>query len=395
MKNSLTKLLLTGIIICFYSSNLIAQDADQPYYMTTNGTSGEYIKNTKNVNFDGSTLPYGVGIWASSKLMFASFNTSGLDENISFTDLTVDGDLWISSGKSLYAGIIRSDKIYSSNGLTFSTNNNSVNAMYINNLGQIGIGTTDIDTRVKLQVNGSLMLGQDGDMYNLDIIQGYDDLRFRGSVASGDADRTDLYIAENGKVGIGITSSDFNAQLQVAGSDNDGTKAALIVQNVSGTQKMLIDGNEIDALASVLYLQNNTYRNVSLARGGGKVAIGHDLPTEMLDVAGNIKANGIVLNIGTFPDYVFADTYQLMPLNDVETFIKANKHLPNVPSEKEIIKNGVDLGQINNILVEKVEELTLYTIAQEKEIDTQKSEVEELRTEIEELKDMMSQLLNK
>ncbi len=90
---------------------------------------------------------------------------------------------------------------------------------------------------------------------------------------------------------------------------------------------------------------------------------------------GTLTTNRVVLNIGSFPDYVFAKDYYLMPLSQVAEYINVNKHLPNMPSEAEIIKNGMSVGQINTILVEKIEELTLHTINQEKEINTLKDEL--------------------
>jgi hypothetical protein len=86
-----------------------------------------------------------------------------------------------------------------------------------------------------------------------------------------------------------------------------------------------------------------------------------------------------------WPDYVFEKNYILPSLREVEKFIQLNKHLPGVPSEKEIELNGLDLGDNQATLLKKIEELTLYVIAQEKEIEALKSEtkmINELRNEI-------------
>ncbi len=92
-------------------------------------------------------------------------------------------------------------------------------------------------------------------------------------------------------------------------------------------------------------------------------------------VNGRVVANRIALDVGSFPDYVFDESYDLMPLEEVEAFIQKNKHLPKMPSETEVVKNGMDVAQINTILVEKVEELTLYTIALKKELENLKNEL--------------------
>ena len=75
------------------------------------------------------------------------------------------------------------------------------------------------------------------------------------------------------------------------------------------------------------------------------------------------------------PDYVFEPTYDLKPLAEIETYIKENKHLPEVPSAKEMEKNGVQLGEMNMLLLKKIEELTLHIIEQNKRIETLESKL--------------------
>jgi len=84
------------------------------------------------------------------------------------------------------------------------------------------------------------------------------------------------------------------------------------------------------------------------------------------------------LDLSSWADYVFNDNYALMPLEDVEKFIQKEKHLPNVPSEAELIETGLDLEEMNTILMEKVEELTLYLIEQNKQVKELKERVLEL-----------------
>lgn len=102
-----------------------------------------------------------------------------------------------------------------------------------------------------------------------------------------------------------------------------------------------------------------------------------------LAVAGKIAATGEVrvFTDGTtsFPDYVFEPSYKLPLLEDTEAYIKENKHLPEVPSAKEIEKDGMSLNDMNVILLKKVEELTLYMIEIKKENDLIKKEIKELK----------------
>jgi hypothetical protein len=75
-----------------------------------------------------------------------------------------------------------------------------------------------------------------------------------------------------------------------------------------------------------------------------------------------------------WPDYVFGKEYKLTPLNELEQFIAENQHLPNVPSAAEVKENGVELGEMNALLLQKVEELTLYILDLQKQIDELKNE---------------------
>ena len=88
-----------------------------------------------------------------------------------------------------------------------------------------------------------------------------------------------------------------------------------------------------------------------------------------LAVDGHIKAKEVEVNVAGWPDYVFADEYTLQSLDEVEAFIAANKHLPNVPSEQEVEENGVKLGEMDAVLLRKIEELTLYVLKQHKQIE--------------------------
>jgi hypothetical protein len=78
-------------------------------------------------------------------------------------------------------------------------------------------------------------------------------------------------------------------------------------------------------------------------------------------------------------DYVFDEDYKIMPLESVEAFVKENKHLPNVPSTKEVMTNGNDLGKTDAKLLEKIEELTLYIIEMNKELKALRKESKELK----------------
>ena len=84
---------------------------------------------------------------------------------------------------------------------------------------------------------------------------------------------------------------------------------------------------------------------------------------------GLVQAREVKIDVSSWPDYVFEPTYKLMPLKEVESYISENGHLPNVPDACKLEEDGLPLGEMNQILMEKVEELTLYLIQQQKEIE--------------------------
>jgi hypothetical protein len=126
----------------------------------------------------------------------------------------------------------------------------------------------------------------------------------------------------------------------------------------------------------------------------GSVGIGTQDPQAKLDVAGDAKVSGVltVASVKTnnwtiaTPDYVFEKDYQLASLEHVEKFVKEKKHLPEIPSAKEMKKEGMDLAEMNLRLLKKVEELTLYAIKQEKRSNEQERRNREQQLEIEGLK---------
>ncbi|HRO76702.1 MAG TPA: hypothetical protein PLP27_11205, partial [Crocinitomicaceae bacterium] len=88
-----------------------------------------------------------------------------------------------------------------------------------------------------------------------------------------------------------------------------------------------------------------------------------------LDHSGVLFAHTVKVNAQNWPDFVFENDYKLQPLSEVERYIQEHKHLPNVPSAKEVEEDGLNVGEMNRLLLQKVEELTLHLIEQQKRID--------------------------
>ncbi len=132
----------------------------------------------------------------------------------------------------------------------------------------------------------------------------------------------------------------------------------------------------------------------------GNVGIGTWDPMAKLAVDGNILAKEIKVKTDiSVPDYVFEPDYELNSLDYIADYVKKNKHLPEIPSAKEIKRDGLDLAEMNLLLLKKVEELTLYAIQQDKEIESQnlksveqKKMLEEQHGEIDDMKQLVKLL---
>jgi hypothetical protein len=112
-----------------------------------------------------------------------------------------------------------------------------------------------------------------------------------------------------------------------------------------------------------------------------------------LAVNGDIYSQKVVVTTTGWSDYVFDPGYKLISLKELEAFVIKNRHLPDMPSASDVEKSGIDVGANQNVLLKKVEELTLYTIEQSKKTEEQQKVIDEqykmlvqMEAEIEELK---------
>lgn len=207
-----------------------------------------------------------------------------------------------------------------------------------------------------------------------------------------------IVVEHEGKVGIGRQDPQYLLDVEGGivhfgwGSDNttfgvEGDDPSLLL-GTNGVSRGIIDlfGITAGAYSRIqttdhnLHLDSptegkilfNYYKpgNVTLINPkGGFVGINTMNPTHELTVNGTIRAEEIIIDADVFPDYVFNSDYKLTPLNEVETYISQNGHLPGIPSEKEILKSGINMKAMNIKMMEKIEELTLYIIELEKKIN--------------------------
>ena len=136
----------------------------------------------------------------------------------------------------------------------------------------------------------------------------------------------------------------------------------------SDTDDDFVGGIEYDHLYDRMLFRVNNHNNDMMIDSKGNVGIGTSDPANYkLAVNGKIRAKEIKVETG-WADYVFKENYDLPTLEEVAHHIKEKGHLIHIPSAKEVEENGIQLGEMNKLLLEKIEELTLYTIQQSKQI---------------------------
>jgi hypothetical protein len=226
-----------------------------------------------------------------------------------------------------------------------------------------------------------------------------------------------MTLVGNGKVGIGTTNPTAALQL---GDFGNGSSTQLVIPGTYNFEQMRLgqigNGNmamefvnhngglssdgikflvSADAGAPGLQMQYATpataYSTLSYQTGlymnfSGNIAIGTtNVPTGYkLAIAGNAIAESMTVKLqANWPDVVFKKNYALMPLSEVKTYIDKNQHLPEIPAAAEVEKDGVNLGEMNRLLVKKVEELTLYLIEKDKEEKSQQQQINELKKQME------------
>ncbi len=175
-----------------------------------------------------------------------------------------------------------------------------------------------------------------------------------------------------GKLNIGVAGGNGNFSPIATPGDIVFQKqtAKNVIFNLNNSAN---DGNN-----AFFFGDSQNTRTLSILNNG-RVGIGTGTPDSELSVNGTVHARKVLVDLVGWPDFVFAKNYQLPTLIEVEKHIKEEGHLQNIPDAKEVEENGVELGEMTSKLLQKIEELTLYTIEQQKLIEKLQKDLEELK----------------
>ncbi|OAN77877.1 hypothetical protein A8B82_11755 [Sulfitobacter sp. EhC04] len=193
-------------------------------------------------------------------------------------------------------------------------------------------------------------------------------------------------ISNNGNIGLGTVAPqeklhivsatngvDAFALFEATGADAD--SAFRLKQNGVTPSTWEFRNQQDSGRLNIGLAGGNTPLKIDNAANNNLLRLGRNgLPGEV-NITGTLVVNNTAMNV---PDYVFADDYALRPLAEVQAFIDANSHLPEVPSEADIRANGVDMTQMQMVQLKKIEELTLYTLEQATQINSQSAIIADL-----------------
>jgi hypothetical protein len=347
------------------SSHFIGTTDNQPLIFKTNGT--ERMRLLPNKSF------LGIGIPIPQATLHLHYQYDMGDPSQKLLQLTTDGTGSLNgNGFSIFSNYLTKDILFKQQeqqakfflegpggGLVIAPD------------GNVGLGTDEPTEKLHIEdgdlllkssgsSNRSILFDMNGDKWGMECINsnkaGAGINFWRGIVMDTDPNWNDiddtpppssvliqssvLFLADNGRVGVGTKSP--KTKLDVSGAFK--ATSAEIAQTLSVPS------------AAIAHLTGTTTAD--------------NLRIENMLCAKEVK----VQQTTCWPDYVFAKDYHLLPLSEVEQFINENQHLPNIPSAAEVEANGIELGEMNAKLLLKVEELTLYILDLQKQINELKKQ---------------------
>lgn len=325
----------------------------------------------------------GVGIGTTTPQHgYIQINGSGASSGI---------NLWTNSGESTSRIWIDA----ANNFLHITRTSDPLKGITLDNDGRLGLGTTSFDSKFEIQHSGTMGAKWNPSLSYLKITNGtssliadpneiYTDdalaignsynhpIYFRNVNSSGKIDL--MTIKQDGKIGIGTINPE-HGKIQIYGS---GASEGITLWTNSGEMTSRIWINPSQKLFHISR-GSDPVKGFTLDNDGNMSVGTLDNGTHKLAVEGSIGARKIKVEVSEWSDFVFEKSYNLRTLEETEEYINENGHLPEIPSKAEVTENGINLGEMDSKLLQKIEELTLYLIEQNKKIDKLQKEVYDLK----------------
>lgn len=339
-------------------------------------------------------LSYDDNSTVSNNISFGRYNqsTGALIHKFGITSYANTGNTGSNSG----------DRI----SFSYGTNSNiwsNTSLMVIEAGGNVGIGTSSPSTTLHINDTSpnSALLRLDNNGTRETLISNYSDgtydnagLQFKKFSAVGQFKFSNnngdlMTILSSGNVGIGTTNPQIKLHVKTANANSEvlrldgGTRTTSIIDYSDGTYDNAgLQFKKNSAVGQFKFSNNNG--DLMTILSSGNVGIGTTTTgSHKLAVEGSIGAREVKVEASGWSDFVFETDYRLKSLEEVEDHIAEHGHLPDVPSEKEVTENGINLGEMDATLLQKIEELTLYVIEQNKELKELKKKNEELEKRLE------------
>ncbi len=297
--------------------------------------------------------------------------------------------------------------------LRIGTSNNNAH-MLLSATGNLGIGLTDPEQR--LEVNGNIRLRGSGvfnkrilirnDANDADVASfghlndemvtiayhtgGNQFSRFYFDVANEKMGVGAIPGSADGKILVNYNSTTGNPQMTLRESQL-GDYSRLEFANFGATRTWHIAGQAVAGTGTtnrendILNIWNSSGGDILSLRGDRRVSINTTNPAAgyALSVNGRIICTELRVQLpAAWPDYVFADSYNLLPLPQLAQYIADNKHLPGIPSAAQVEKEGIAVGDMQKRMMEKIEELSLYILQQQQQLDAQQQKLNELAQKV-------------
>lgn len=359
-QNNIVQNYLNGALddILIYNRALTEQEITDMLSISPSESAGLWSKNGNDIYYSDGNV--GIGTTTPNAPLEISYNVSGTPSNS--TGLIVRNTLGDSSSlgqaeiKLIPAGL-QNEWSVSANDDTnlFRIYSGNISRFAIDGAtGNVGIGTNTPSE--KLEVNGNLgIAGGEGEVYQL-----------------GPAKNSTTGLSVRSVINPSVSENLFTVESSGATSRFGVTQA-----NGAWIRNGLHVGAQYDS--GMPAMNGNLIVDA-------KVGIGTMNPDEKLTVKGTIHAEEVKVDLSVpGPDYVFEEDYNLRSLKETETYIQANKHLPEVPSAKEMEVNGIQLGEMNMLLLKKIEELTLHLIEKDHQVSELQKQIIILSKKVNEL----------